>query len=471
MKKILTLSAAIIASNLSQAADLSTIYQYAVSNDAEIAVARANREANSYNVGTARGGLLPQASLNYSVTQIDVESDVSGVGSVPERNYDQNQLQLQASQALFNLNSWYTYQSAVAGDDVAEYQLQLSEQQLLLRSAQTYFNVLRSQDNLSAAQAEEKAVKRSLEQTQQRFDVGLIAITEVHEAQAGYDLSYVNLLGQEANVDISYEALERLTGNYFDTVTPLRADVAMEMPQPAIADEWLASGMAKYAGLRLAEANKEAVRLQRNATRSNHLPSVNLIASYTDGDQPSFNGDDTYNQETTAIGVQLSVPLLAGGSLYSQSKQSAKQFAASEYQLENERRTVKQNIRSLFRLVKTDVLNVKARKQAIVSAESALEATETGYEVGTRNIVEVLDAQRNLFRAQSDYANARYDYIENLLNLKFYAGTLNPKDIEMLNGWLAQPAPAPQATPSATQDPSATQSPAAAPASQPTTQS
>lgn len=440
MKKLLSLTIALLASGAANAADLSTIYQQAASNDAEIAAARAIREANSYNVTIARGALLPQAQISYSQTSISSEADsidlVSGGYVKTDKDYDLSSLEVSASQTLFNLNSWYTYQAAVSGDDAAGLQLQLAEQQLLLRTAQAYFNVLRAQDNLSTAQAEEKAVKRSLEQTKQRFEVGLIAITDVHEAQAGYDLSYVNLLGQEAALDISYEALEQLTGQRFEEVSPLKADVAMEMPQPAQASDWVQSGLEKYAGVLIAEASKDGVRLQRNAARSNHLPSVSLFGSYTDADQAPFVGDDPTDSTVTAIGVKISMPLLAGGSLYGQSKQSALNFAAADYQLETQRRDVKQNIRSLFRQVQTDTLNIKARKQAITSAQSALEATQTGYKVGTRNIVEVLNAQKNLFSAQRDYANARYDYIINLLNLKFYAGTLNEGDIQTLNGWL-----------------------------------
>ncbi|MBL35568.1 MAG: hypothetical protein CMI10_11805 [Oceanospirillaceae bacterium] len=441
MKKILSLTTALLASGAVCAADLSTIYQQAASNDAEIAAARAIREANSYNVTIARGALLPQAQISYSQTSISSEADsidlVSGGYVKTDKDYDLSSLEVSASQTLFNLNRWYTYQAAVSGDDAAGLQLQLAEQQLLLRTAQAYFNVLRAQDNLSTAQAEEKAVKRSLEQTKQRFEVGLIAITDVHEAQAGYDLSYVNLLGQEAALDISYEALEQLTGQRFEDVSPLKADVAMEMPQPANAADWVQSGLDKYAGVLIAEASKDGVRLQRNAARSNHLPSVSLFGSYTDADQAPFVGDDPTDSTVTAIGVKISMPLLAGGSLYGQSKQSALNYAAADYQLEKQRRDVKQNIRSLFRQVQTDTLNIKARKQAITSAQSALEATQTGYKVGTRNIVEVLNAQKNLFSAQRDYANARYDYIINLLSLKFYAGTLNEGDIQTLNSWLA----------------------------------
>ncbi|UXD89065.1 TolC family outer membrane protein [Thalassolituus hydrocarboniclasticus] len=441
MKKLLSLTIALLASGAANAADLSTIYQQAASNDAEIAAARAIREANSYNVTIARGALLPQAQVSYSQTSISSEADsidlVNGGYVKTDKDYDLSSLEVSASQTLFNLNSWYTYQAAVSGDDAAGLQLQLAEQQLLLRTAQAYFNVLRAQDNLSTAQAEEKAVKRSLEQTKQRFEVGLIAITDVHEAQAGYDLSYVNLLGQEAALDISYEALEQLTGQRFEDVSPLKADVAMEMPQPANAADWVQSGLDKYAGVLIAEASKDGVRLQRNAARSNHLPSVSLFGSYTDADQAPFVGDDPTDSTVTAIGVKISMPLLAGGSLYGQSKQSALNYAAADYQLEKQRRDVKQNIRSLFRQVQTDTLNIKARKQAITSAQSALEATQTGYKVGTRNIVEVLNAQKNLFSAQRDYANARYDYIINLLSLKFYAGTLNEGDIQTLNSWLA----------------------------------
>ncbi len=445
MKKILSLTTALFAISSVHAADLNTIYQQAVANDAEIAAARAQRAAQGMNVGIARGALLPQAQLSYSVNKFDTTSDSITSGPTGlvitelDKDYTLNTLQIQASQTLFNLNSWYQYQTAVSGDQAAGLELQLAEQQLLLRTAQAYFNVLRAQDNLSTAQAEEKAVKRSLEQTKQRFEVGLIAITDVHEAQAAYDLSYVNLLGQESALDISYEALELLTGQRYDRVVPLQEQVDMQKPQPADVDQWVESGLSKYPGILLAEAGRDVARLQRNAARSNHMPTVQLVASYSNADQPPFGASsDPMSSEATMIGVQLSMPLLAGGSLYGQSKQAALQSAVADHQLDSQRRGVRQNIRSLYRQVSTDVLNVRARQQAITSATSALDATETGYRVGTRNIVEVLDAQKNLFRAQRDYANARYDYILNMLNLKFFAGTLNEGDIVELNGWLAQ---------------------------------
>lgn len=438
MKKLLSFSIALLTTGAVNAADLNTIYQQALANDTELATARATREADGYNLTMARGALLPQASVSYNISKYDMEIDAPAPTGQINTDYDTKTLQFQASQTLFNLNSWYTYRAAATGDDAAALQLHLAEQQLIVRTAQAYFNVLRAQDNLSSAQAEEKAVKRALEQTKQRFDVGLIAITEVHEAQAIYDLTAVNLLGQESALDISYEALEQLTGQPFDRVSPLLADVAMDMPAPTNVDDWVQSGLDKYVGVLLAEAGLDAQRLQRNAARSNHLPTVELTAAYSDGEQYQFTVGGTVPAKTTVIGVQISMPLLAGGSLYGKSKQAAQSYAAAEFEHEAQRRSVKQSVRSLYRQVQTGVLNVKARKQAIVSAESALSATETGYKVGTRNIVEVLNAQKNLYGAQRDYANARYDYIQNLLSLKFYAGTLNEADLQALNAWLVQ---------------------------------
>lgn len=433
MKKLLSLTIALLTAGAAQAADLTTIYELAVSNDADIAAARATRDADDYSVTIARGALLPQVSLNYNYDINRTDIDMAGASKI---KYEAGMFSLQASQVLFNLNTWYTYKASKVGNNSSQVQLHMAEQQLILRTAQAYFNVLRAQDNLSTAQAEEKAVKRALEQTKQRYDVGLIAITDVHEAEAIYDLTKVNLLGREAALDISFEALEQLTGERPETVSPLKANLTMEQPEPANVQDWVDSGLEKYVGVLIAEAGLDSVEAQYNATRANHLPTVKLVASYSDGDQYQFAANGTIPVQSTFVSIQASMPLFSGGSLYGRSKQVAQSYAATEFNVEKQRRDVKQNVRSLYRQVQTDALNVKARKQSIVSAKSALEATETGYKVGTRNIVEVLNAQKNLYGAQRDYANARYDYILNLLNLKFFAGTLNDADLQALNAWL-----------------------------------
>jgi outer membrane protein len=430
MKKIIALtsvlSSAFLASNL-MAADLNEIYQLSLTNDAELAAAKAKRDAGNYQVDLARAALLPQISLGANQATTEVETDAGSA------DYDTFSYNATISQTLFNLNSWYNYQAASAGGDASDLEYVLSEQQLILRSAEAYFNVLRAKENLDTARAEEKAVKRQLEQTQQRFEVGLIAITEVHEAEASYDLSYANLIGREAALDISYEVLEQITGQRFENLAQLKTDVEFSTPKKA-AKEWVEAGLSKYAGIQLAHQGVTAAEYTRKAGWSNYAPQINAQWSYTDGDQ--ITNGSAVDSTTTVLAFSATIPLFAGGSNYAKAKQAAARSTEASANLDLQQRTVKNNIRSLYRKVQTDVLTVKARKRATVSSQSALEATETGYQVGTRNIVEVLNAQRNLFSAQRDYANARYDYIIDLLNLKFFAGSLGETDIQALNAWL-----------------------------------
>ena len=431
MKKIITLtsiiSSAFFASH-AMAADLNEIYQLSLANDAELAAAKAKRNSGDYQVSIARAALLPQVTIGATMLDSETEIDGGPTSDIEALSYNAT-----ISQTLFNLNSWYNYKAASAGGGASDLEYVLSEQQLILRTAGAYFNVLRAKENLDTARAEEKAVKRQLEQTQQRFEVGLIAITEVHEAEASYDLSYANLIGQEAALDISYEALEQITGQRSEKLAYLRSDVEFAAPKKA-ASEWVDAGLSKYAGIQLAQEGVNAAEYTRKAGWSNYAPVINAQWSYTDGEQ--VVGSNVVDGTTTSLALTATIPLFAGGSNYAKAKQAAARSTEASANLDLQQRTVKNNIRSLYRKVQTDVLTVKARNRATVSSRSALEATETGYQVGTRNIVEVLNAQRNLFSAQRDYANARYDYIIDLLNLKFFAGSLAEADIQALNAWL-----------------------------------
>lgn len=441
MNKLVVSLCLAVFSTTASAADLKEVYDLAISNDSEIAAAVATRKASAYDQKIARGALLPQVSLSYQVGKSNSESESQDQEF--ESDGDFNNLQLNAQMPLLNMNTWYSYQAAQSGDGTAAYQLQIAEQQLILRTVKAYVDILRAKDNLSTAQASLNAVEQSLEQTQERYRLGLSPVTEVNEAQAAYDLSYVNVLGQEALLEVSYEALEVLTGQSFKELDTLSQDAKLTGPTAMKMDEWVSSGLAKYPGILLAEEQLEAVRLQRNATRSQHLPTVSLFATYSDGSQPGsvpagLSTSDALDSSSTSTryGLQVSVPLFTGGSLYSQSKKSALTLASTSHNVEKQRRDVKKNIRSLYLQVSNDVRNIDARAQSIRSAESAFEAVKAGYELGTRNIVEYLNAQRNVYSAEGDYDNARYDYILNLLNLKFYSGVLNESDIDELNAML-----------------------------------
>lgn len=438
MKRFLPLAMAACGLSLSMTAaaeDLSAVYDLAMANDAQVAAARATREADSYNATIARGGLLPQASASYTWSKGNTDSESIGdTGTVESADYDYTvkTLSLDASMPLFNLNTWYNYKAALSVDSVSDLTLKIAEQNLILRTADVYFGILRAQDNLAAAEAEVESVEQSLEQVRQRYEVGLSPVTELNEAQAAYDLSYVNLLDRQASLEISYEAMESLTGSVIKDVEPLKEDADLNNPQPEDASAWVTSGMEGFPGLLTANAQLESARLSRNATKSNHLPTVNLFASYSNEAQKPEDFQEL-DSVTKMYGVQVTVPLLAGGSNYAATKQAALSYAAADATLEQQKRELKQNIRSLYLQVRNSVRNIAAREQAIRSARSALDATETGYKVGTRNIVELLNAKRNLFAAGSDYANARYDYIINLLNLKYYAGVLSEGDVAELN--------------------------------------
>jgi len=435
MKKLIVLTSVALLASQANAADLNQIYQQALANDAELTAAKAQRDADEYQVTLARAALLPQVSVGYTHTENDIETElIPGFTTETDYTTKTNNLNATVSQTLFNLTSWYNYQAASAGGEIAGLQYTLAEQQLILRTAEAYFNVLRAKENLETAQAEEKAVKRQLEQTRQRYEVGLIAITEVHEAEASYDLAYANLIGQEAALDISYESLEQITGQRFDKLDELKTDIAFAAPEKAV-DEWVAAGLDKYAGVKVAEEGLKSAEYSRKAGWSRYAPTVNAQWQYNDGSQAARESLTTDVTSQTLV-LSASVSLFAGGSNYAQAKQAAAQSAQAGANLDLQRRTVRNNIRSLYRRVQTDVLTIKARKRATISSQSALEATETGYQVGTRNIVEVLAAQRNLYSAQRDYANARYDYILNLLNLKFFSGALSEADLQALNEWL-----------------------------------
>ena len=237
MKRILPLAMAACGLSLSMTAaaeDLSAVYDLAVANDAQVAAARATREADSYNATIARGGLLPQASASYTWAKGNSDSESYStiydettnqfdlVLTGRESDYTATTLELNASMPLFNLNTWYNYKAALSVDSVSDLTLKIAEQNLILRTADVYFGILRAQDNLAAAEAEVESVEQSLEQVRQRYEVGLSPVTELNEAQAAYDLSYVNLLDMQASLEISYEAMESLTGSVIKDVDPLK---------------------------------------------------------------------------------------------------------------------------------------------------------------------------------------------------------------------------------------------------------
>lgn len=453
----LTLS---ILSFSAQADSLRDIYELALENDAQLKSEEAQYLANLENENLSRSALLPQINANYDYTDSDQDRtgesfEVTGGGISPIDTFTNTDVttdgyQVSLSQALFDLPAWFGFQSGKELTRQAEATFAANQQNLIVRTVEAYLLVLRAQDNLEASRAQERAFERQLEQTQQRFEVGLIAITDVYEAQAAYDLSRVNRIVDENNVSVALERLSVLTGKNHSNLNVLKEDFEINLPEPNDRAAWVEFALENNFNLAAARYAEEAARQSAKANQMEHAPKVRGSYAYsdftTDGDltrKPSTDFDTSPDNDTelNTWSIRLDVPLYSGGAISANRRKAAQEFNASREQRINLTRNTVTSARSLHMTVVSDVSRVAARKQSIVSSKSALDATQAGYEVGTRNVVDVLNAQNTLFAAQRDYANSRYDYIVNVLRLKEEAGLLSPQDVYNLDSYLVTPPP------------------------------
>lgn len=427
-----------------QPVGLAEVYRLAVDNNADLAAAHAAYQARSENVPQARAGLLPQlgagAANNSSRTRVDTRE----MGKQTSKRHTYS-YQASLSQPLFRLDRWYQLKTAQADSEQAALELSATEQALILQSAEVYFAVLRAQDNLAASRAEEDAFQRQYELASERFNVGLSDKTDVLQAQAAYDNARANRMQAVQLVEDAFQALTTLTDRQLEALEGVRHSLPVLAPAPNEAGAWVDRALTDNLQLRAMEHALEAAEQDLRTRKSGHAPTIDAVAQYQRGDNDSLGfanrnmpGTPTYNRhaEQTVIGLQLNIPLYTGGSTSSRVRQGVYQLQQAEHSQESLRRQVVQDARNLHRAVNTDVEQVQARKQSIVSSHSAVEATQIGYEVGTRTIVDVLDAQRQLYAAVRNYNNARYDYILNNLRLQQAAGSLSPDNLLAIGEYL-----------------------------------
>lgn len=459
---VLALTVALVALS-ARAESLRDIYELALANDAQLKAEEAQYRANLETERLQRSGLLPQLNANYDYIDTDQTiigesftfDDGSGDGvTTLQTRTDTDTVdkgyQITLSQPLFDLPAWFSFQSGKEFTKQAEATFAANQQDLILRVVEAYLAVLRAQDNLEASRAQERAFNRQLEQTQQRFEVGLIAITDVYEAQAARDLAEVNRITDENNVSVALERLSVLTGKDHGSVHLLKEDFTAEPPQPTDRAAWVDFALENNFNLQAARHAEEVARQNAKANKMEHAPRITGTYSYTDFDtdgtltrRPTTGFDTSPNRdlEENTWQIRLSIPLYSGGATSSNRRRAAEEFNVARENRINLARSTITEARSLHMTVVSDVSRVAARAQAIVSSRSALDATQAGYEVGTRNVVDVLNAQNTLFAAERDYANSRYDYIINSLRLKEAAGLLSPEDVYDLNDVLQEPPP------------------------------
>jgi outer membrane protein len=417
-----------------QADSLLDIYNLALARDPQLGEARARYAADYTLLAQGRARLLPTVSLRGSTAR---NSYAASVEYSYADGFNAHSYGVNIEQSLLNLQAWYVFQSAQDAERRARATLTQAEQELILRVARAYFDVLRSVDNLAAFTAEEAAAASVLEQTNSRFDVGLAALTDVNEAQAGSDLARVNRLREERNLNQRTLALEAITGGMHDALDALRADFPITGAEPADEDAWVELAEQNSPAILTAEHDFAARGNEARAARAAQLPTLSLSASYNDtaesANQFSFTTRATNN---TSVALNLSIPLYAGGLNSARKRQAYHLRDASEQALVRTRRETERSTRDSFLGVEIDVQAVQARQQAILSAQSALQATEAGVQIGTRNVVDLVVAQRTLYQALRDHANARYDYVIDTLALKQAAGVLTPEDVVALDAWL-----------------------------------
>jgi outer membrane protein len=311
-----------------------------------------------------------------------------------------------------------------------------------------YFDVLAAQDTVDAADAALEAFSRQLQQANKRFEVGLIAITDVQEAKAAHDQAAAAVIAAKRSLATARELLRELTGESFDTLATPVDDMPLKSPNPENEEEWVRQALDQNLAVISARLATDIAKQDVRVARSGHLPSIDLVASRGDQD---FTGDQVgrnqggvsrapadQTQTTDSIGVQVTIPIYSGGATSSRVRQQVYLHRAARERLERANRETERSARDAYLGVLSEISRVRALRQALESSRTALQATEAGFEVGTRTTVDVLDARRRLFEAQTNYARSRYDYILNVLQLQFSTGTLDRADLEEINASLRE---------------------------------
>lgn len=431
MRRILAL--AIVASTVGTSAyalDLEQAYQQALKNDPQWAAITNQYLAENEKENLSREALRPTVGFTGSVNRNNVSPDTGSSYS-----YTGTQLAIQARQPLYRADLWKAYEKAKALTSVNEATYRQKQQEQVQRVSEAYFNVLRAEETLGASKSEEAALKRQLEQAQKRFDVGLIAKTDVLEAQAQLDGATANRISQEVGLASAREVLASIIGGDASALSSLRTDFIVTTPQPNNPDDWVKLAQEKNPQLASARFNYQAAQVAREEQRTSYRPTIDLVASLSDRDNGTGNAT---NGRQIAAGLEMQWPLYTGGRTATAIKQASYASDAARDQVTSVERQLTAQTRTAYLNASADSYRVAARQQAVKSSEAALAATKAGYDVGTRNIVDVLLAERNVYAAKRDHANSRYDYVINTVKLRAASGQLGEVDIKELNGWLGK---------------------------------
>jgi len=417
----------------SPAEDLATVYKLALEYDAELMIAESDYLASIQALPLAQSGRKPQVTFNAEGRVRESDNSNTGNNSSDTIGYSLN-----LTQSLYDTEVQGDVKVAESNSAAALANLKATRQALILRVAESYFSILAAGDNVEFAYAERNAIARQLEQAQKRFEVGLIAITDVQEAQASFDNSEAQVILAENILENAFQSLVVLTADTsIRNLVPLGENLKLSLPNPATVQSWVLLALTNNLDLLAAQHSLDAARYERDKDTRSRYPTVDFIASYEDNDRNNDLLGDA-RQDDLTVGVQLEIPLYTGGRIPAERAESASRYRSAQNTVLLQNRLAAQQSRTAYLDVVSGISQVKALKQALASSNLALEATQAGFEVGTRTSVDVLISLRETYRTQRDYAGSRYQYLLNRLRLSQAAGILTEDDLIEVNNSLTQ---------------------------------
>lgn len=418
-------------STTTPALDLVKIHELAKAQDIQLKIVLNQLQSTRFSLPQAKSANRPQVNLSANTSYQDKGNSLTGDDKQNSYGYT-----LSLQQRLYNPETWSQVDAVEASIMQSEADYQVALQDLIVRVTGAYFDILSAQDNVDFAVAEKKAIGRQLEQAKKRFEVGLIAITDVKEAQASFDFSLSQEIIAINTLDNAREALQLIIGQILsEPLTTLGEQVDLIIPQPADRPAWVEQAQKFNLNLLSSKAALQAANENRKIARAGHKPTLDLIASYQDNEIDSdLSGD--FDTDDLTLSIQFNLPLYTSGRISGAVDQAEADYATAQNNLLLQKRLIAQQTNTAYLAVVSGIGQVNALEQALISSRAALEATEAGFDVGTRTSVEVLDSLRETFRARRDYSSARYDYLLNTLRLKQSGGRLNDEDIAIVNQWL-----------------------------------
>ena len=425
--KLLTLALATLLAPAAQATNLTDVYRDAQTYDAQYAAARAASQAGQEKSAQARAGLLPQVNLNGNVRYNDVTSTLPG----GDARYDSNGVGINASQPLYRKQNFVQYEQAKNQTKIADMQFKLAGQDLILRVARAYFDVLESQDNIAFINAQKSAITEQLAAAKRNFEVGTATITDTHEAQARFDLAVAQEIAEQNNLNIRLRALEKLIGKPPGALDALIDNTLLQAEAITI-DDWAERASKGNLQAEIQRLSKAIADQEIERTRAGHYPTLDAVAGYTVNNGQNF-GSLQVDTRTASVGVELNLPIYQGGLTNSRVREAVSNQEKARQDLEAATRDASLQARQAWLNVNSGVARVRALEQALVSTQAQLDSTKLGLEVGVRTSLDVLNAEQQVLSARRDLAAARYAYLLSGLSLKAADGSLGPADLAAID--------------------------------------